>query len=127
MSGAAELWRLLRFAAVGGAATLTHLGVATTLLLSGAPLPVLAINLIAYLCAFGVSLVGHQRVTFRRRARLPHFMAMSLGGYLGNNLLLLASLAFGAPPLAAVTFATLTTAALTYLVARQWVFRVDYP
>ena len=127
MSAAAELWRLLRFAAVGGAATLTHLGVAAALLLTGAPLPVLAVNLIAYLCAFGVSLAGHQRVTFRRRARLTPFIAMSLGGYAANNLLLLASLAFGAPPLAAVTFATLTTAAITYLVARQWVFRTDYP
>jgi len=123
----AELWRLLRFLAVGGAATLTHLGVATALLLSGAPLPVLAINLVAYLCAFSVSLVGHQRVTFQRRARLPHFIAMSLGGYLGNNLLLLAGLGLDAAPLAAITFATLTTAAITYLVARQWVFRTDYP
>lgn len=118
----AEVLQALRFIAVGAAATLTHMVVATLLYTLMYGRYIALINFIAWLVAFGVSFLGHQRVTFKRRTTLGRFLLMSLTG-LGVNyailgLLLLTSL----PPLVAILTAIAVAAAATYLLAKFHTF-----
>ncbi len=87
---AAALQPAGRFAIVGLLASAVHLAVATTLITLG--LYVLAANVVGFLVALGVSLVGHHSFSFRSRAPFlqgaRRFIPAALAGFLANNLVL---------------------------------------
>lgn len=118
-----ELGRILRFALVGGAATLVHIAIAWLLLTVWPSGPVFGINLLAYLGAFSCSLVGHQHFTFGQSAHFLRFVLMSLSGFAINNLLLASGLRLGLTSFWAIAIATCLAAAVSYVVSRLWVFK----
>ncbi len=118
-----------KFAIVGVLATLTHAGVATSLLASGA-LPALAANLGGYLVAFWVSFGGHYFWSFAHLRRqgtalksIVRFLIISVSGFLLNSTIL--SLWLKLTPwseLAGLLFSIAIVPALTFLAARLWAF-----
>ncbi|MCK0714082.1 GtrA family protein [Chromohalobacter sarecensis] len=120
---AGEAGTAARFGLVGGIATGVHLLVAGALLGLWSEMSEFAANLVAFLAAFQVSLIGHRRVTFRRRGRAKRFFLVAALGFALNNGVLAALLAV--TPLSgfiAVAIATLTVPVLTYLASRFWAF-----
>ncbi|WP_346799152.1 GtrA family protein [Halomonas sp. Bachu 37] len=118
----AELWQMMRFGLVGLVASISHILVAALVLYV---LPVLHefwVNVIAYGVAFGVSLMGHQRVTFQRTASLWRFTVMSLTGFGINNLVLVGALGIGFSGLIAIAPAVVVAATASYVLSRCWVF-----
>jgi putative flippase GtrA len=85
-----ELLLASRFGLVGLAATAVHLAIVTLLIRLGLT-PLLA-NLVAFLCAFGVSFCGHYFWTFRSAAGITRavlrFFLIAVGGFLINSALL---------------------------------------
>lgn len=113
-----------RFGLVGGVATAAHLSVAAVL---SALLPALSeflVNLCGFLVAFQVSLIGHRRLTFRRRGKARRFFTLALSGFVLNNgvlAMLLASTRISG--FWAIGIATLTVPVITYIGSRLWAFR----
>lgn len=74
----------LRFASVGGVATVIHVLVAWLAVRAGSATPLWG-NAAGFACAFGVSYAGHFRWTFAARAAhgasLPRFLTVALGGW----------------------------------------------
>ncbi|MCI0510662.1 putative flippase GtrA [Chromohalobacter marismortui] len=119
-----EAGTAVRFGLVGGIATGAHLLVAGVLLGFWPVMSEFAANVMAFLVAFQVSLIGHRRVTFRRRGRARRFFLVAASGFALNNGVLAALLAV--TPLGgfvAVAIATLTVPVLTYVASRFWAFR----
>ncbi|MGP9654021.1 GtrA family protein [Halomonas sp. AOP35-4E-18] len=118
----AEALQVLRFMAVGGVATATHMAVATLLYTIMQGRAIALANFMAWLVAFGVSFWGHQRVTFKQRTTLRRFLLMSLTGlainYVTLGLLLLTPLL----PLIAMLTAIGTAAVSTYILAKYHTF-----
>lgn len=118
-----EVLQALRFIAVGGAATATHMVVATVLYTFMQGNYIALANFIAWLVAFGVSFWGHQRVTFKRQTSLHRFLLMSLAGlainYAALGLLLVVT---PLPPLLAMLIAITTAAVSTYILAKYHTF-----
>lgn len=119
-----EVMRVSRFSSVGLLASAVHVLVAGLIFLGFPQAHEVAVNLISYCCAFLVSLIGHQRYTFKRRARLFRFLMMSWFGLLINNITLLAALKFGVVGVPAIAIAVVLAAVAGYLLARFWVFEV---
>jgi len=114
----------MRFGLVGGVATAAHLAVAAALSALWPGLSEFVINLCGFLVAFQISLVGHRRLTFRRRGRAKRFFLLALLGFLLNNGVLATLLA--STPIAgfwAIGIATLTVPLITYVGSRLWAFR----
>ncbi|MCT8467705.1 GtrA family protein [Chromohalobacter canadensis] len=120
---AGEAGTAARFGLVGVIATGGHLLVAGVLLGLWPGMSEFVANLVAFLAAFQVSLIGHRRVTFRRRGRATRFFLVAALGFALNNGVLAALLAV--TPLSgfiAVAIATLMVPVLTYLASRFWAF-----
>lgn len=127
MSG---LRRAARFAAVGAAATATHLCVGL-LLAEGLGLAPFWANLCAFSAAVLVSYFGNLAWTFGMAAegfgRLPRFLALALCGLAANQ-----AIVFAAVDLAgwsyrlALIIVVLVVPALTYLASSHWVFRTAH-
>ncbi|WP_394425074.1 GtrA family protein [Vreelandella stevensii] len=122
-----EAFQALRFIAVGAAATLTHMVVATLLYTLMQGRYIALANFLAWLVAFSVSFWGHQRVTFKRRTTLARFLLMSLSGLAINYLVLWGLLFTPLPPLLAMLGAIATAAAATYLLAKHHTFAAPAP
>lgn len=118
-----EILRISRFGLVGFLASAVHLAVAALLLAWQPGVHEFLVNLVAYICAFLFSLVGHQRFTFQQRARLLPFILMSWLGLAVNNLILYMALKLGFSGFTAIAPAVLLAAGVSYFVARTWVFR----
>ncbi|OLO04387.1 MULTISPECIES: GtrA family protein [Salinicola] len=113
-----------RFGLVGGVATASHLGVAAILSASWPTLSEFVVNLCGFLVAFQISLIGHRRLTFRRRGRARRFFTLAVLGFLLNNGVLAVLLA--STKIAgfwAIGIATLTVPLITYVGSRVWAFR----
>ena len=121
---ASEAGTAARFGLVGIAATGVHLLVAGVLLGTWPSMSEFLANVVAFLAAFQVSLMGHRRVTFRRRGRAKRFFLVALAGF-GLNNGVLGTLLATTPVqgFLAVAIATLTVPVLTYLASRFWAFR----
>ncbi|ABE58602.1 GtrA family protein [Chromohalobacter israelensis] len=121
---AGEAGTAARFGLVGIAATGVHLLVAGVLLGTWPSMSEFLANVVAFLAAFQVSLMGHRRVTFRRRGRAKRFFLVALAGF-GLNNGVLGTLLATTPVqgFLAVAIATLTVPVLTYLASRFWAFR----
>lgn len=113
---------MMRFGIIGLAASLVHILVAALMIILLPALHAFVINLLAYGVAFGVSLAGHQRFTFHRKASLWRFTAMSFTGFSINNLVLVGALGMGLAELSAITAAVVIAAVASYVISRCWVF-----
>lgn len=114
----------IRFGLVGGTATVAHLVVAAVL---SAGLPALSefvVNLCGFAVAFQISLIGHRRLTFRRRGRARRFLTLAVLGFLLNNGVLAVLLASTqVAGFWAIGISTLTVPLITYIGSRLWAFR----
>jgi len=113
-----------RFGLVGGVATAAHLSVAAVLSALWPALSEFLVNLCGFLVAFQISLIGHRRLTFRRRGKARRFFALALSGFVLNNgvlAVLLASTRISG--FWAIGIATLTVPVITYIGSRLWAFR----
>lgn len=124
----ALLARLFWFFAVGGAATLVHVAVVSTLVRWTGWQPIPA-NLVGWCVAFGFSYLGHRHRTFTTRdvdglAAGRRFLVVSAAAFVANQLGYAAVLAW--TPLrydAAVLVTSLAVAAGTYVLSSRWAFR----
>lgn len=113
-----------RFGLVGGVATMAHLAIAAILSAWWPALSEFVVNLCGFLVAFQISLVGHRRLTFRRRGRARRFFLLALSGFLLNNgVLALLLTSTHIDGFWAIGIATLTVPLITYVGSRLWAFR----
>lgn len=118
-----------RFAIVGILATLTHAGVAVTLLNTGV-LPAFFANIAGFLVAFVVSFSGHHFWSFAasREAgqaprRMRRFFLLAITGFALNSGILATWLELTPwPDTLGILFAIAIVPALTFLGARFWAF-----
>lgn len=120
------LAQLIRFAGVGGLATLAHVLVALAVQ-AALPITPQQANLAGFAAGFVVSYSGHARLTFgaplRSGPQLLRFFVLSLLGLGASSLTVhvttgMLGLGFGAAMLAVAVIVP----ALTYLAMRFWVF-----
>jgi putative flippase GtrA len=126
-----RLRQIARFAAVGGAATATHLSLGLLLAERLGLAPFWA-NLWAFAAAVLVSYFGNLVWTFGMAAeglgRLPRFVALALAGLAANQAIVFAAVTLaGWDYRVALVIVLLAVPALTYLGSRQWVFRTAMP
>lgn len=116
-----------RFAIVGMAATLTHVGIAllTTYLFVLSPLQA---NLAGFILAVGVSFQGHLRVTFRVQnpqwRHLYRFIVLSVTSLAVSSLITAVCTRSGGDMRLAMALVALIVPASSFLAARLWVFAV---
>lgn len=120
-----ELLLASRFGLVGLAATTVHLAIISLLIRLGLA-PLLA-NLVAFLCAFGVSFCGHYFWTFRSATGITRavlrFFLIAVGGFLINSVLLALLLhwtSLGSTTCALI--AVLVVPVLSFLASKFWGF-----
>ena len=118
---------LLWFGAVGASAAAVHFCV-VWLLVGGMHWPALAANVMGFALAFGVSFVGHHRLTFaaqqaRGRDALPRFFGVALLGFACNELLYALLLQLGVEYRLALVIVLVTVAAMTWWLGRHWAFK----
>ena len=123
--GPVWLGQLGRFAVVGVAATLTHVGVAllATYLFG---LPPLQANLAGFIIAVGLSFQGHLRVTFRVKDpqwwHLCRFIVLSVTSLAVSSLITAVCMRNGGDMRLAMALVAGVVPASSFLVARIWVF-----
>jgi putative flippase GtrA len=122
------LAQLGRFATVGVAATLIHVGLAW-LMARGFGTPPLIANAIGFAAAFACSYLGHFYWTFGQReghpVRLPKFLIVSGTGFAVTNLITWITVT-AALPVEVALFAILATVpAITWALSRFWAFRTE--
>lgn len=122
-----DMLQMVRFGLVGGIATFTHLIVATGLLFVAPSAPLIAINIVAFVVAFGVSFIGHSRYTFKAKGSLPKFLIAALAGLAANNLVLVGLMALRAPDLPSLWAATLAAPLVVYAISKTWAFSHAQP
>lgn len=122
-----ELLIATRFGLVGIAATTLHIGV-VWMLLTYSELPALIANLIAFICAFGLSFTGNYIWTFSAPGSpgraMRRFFLISMVAFLANSTLLLTLLTSGwlSPPRAAIASAAIVPG-ISFIASRLWGFR----
>ncbi len=116
------------FGVVGAAAALTHYSVAVGLEAGANLLPAWA-NLAGFLCGFPVSYLGHKRFSFAHQHishthALPRFFMVALGGFIANQLMVVAAMHISFLPFWLVLgVVMLIVAASSYLLGRGWAFK----
>lgn len=117
--------RLLRFGVVGVVAALVHLAVFAGVVYGFAVRPLVG-NVLAFLCAFGVSYRGQSGWTFADRAAgrwgVARYFLTACVGFLINETVLWCGLHGGLSPMVAVVVAIAVAAATTYVISHFWVF-----
>lgn len=121
-----ELLVASRFGLVGLAATAVHLAIVTVLIRAGLA-PLLA-NLLAFLCAFGVSFCGHYFWTFRSSVGIgravARFFFIAVAGFLINSALLALLLRWTTlESTTCALIAVLIVPVLSFLASRLWGFK----
>jgi putative flippase GtrA len=118
------------FIVVGAGAALTHMAVFAFLHYGVAPSlgPEVA-NAIGFLIAFGVSFVGHRRLSFQDtgttlQQSLLRFAATALAGFATNEIIFALLLrAAGLWSMLALLLALVAAAGQTFVLSRFWAFR----
>ncbi|PZP55839.1 MAG: GtrA family protein [Micavibrio aeruginosavorus] len=124
---AGHVWELVRFGIVGVGATLTHL-LAAFLLRHQTEIPLIAINIIAFLIAFGVSFIGHHYWTFQGASKksesLPKFFGVALSGLAASTLLLSLLIRLDiANDFVKLFISIIIIPFVTYFLSKFWAFR----
>jgi putative flippase GtrA len=125
-----EIRRIAIFGTVGCIAFGVHFGVVVALVTENLA-PLLA-NVFGFLCAFGVSFLGHHRFTFpesrgRNRIRALHrFLRVAVLGFVANEALFWVLLRTTQLPYQLILLTVLATvAAMTLLLSKYWAFADD--
>jgi len=118
---------LLWFGLVGASAAAVHFGV-VWLLVSQGMLAALIANVLGFLLAFGVSFLGHHRLSFaaqqaRGRDALPRFALVAVLGFVSNELMYAVLLRWGMEYRLALLLVLITVAAMTWLLSRHCAFK----
>lgn len=118
---------LLWFGLVGATAAAVHFGV-VWLLVSQWQMQALLANVLGFATAFGVSFLGHHRLSFAShqasgRQALPRFALVALLGFASNELLYALLLSLGMEYRLALLLVLVAVAAMTWLLSRHWAFR----
>ena len=118
---------LMRFGIVGVAATLIHLGVALYLNEVTA-INIFIINVLAFMCAFGVSFCGHYFWTFKSDApklkAFIKFFSVALSGLIASSVMIFILMKAGIESdVVKLVISILTIPAVTYVVGKLWVFK----
>ena len=127
MDQPSERRRIVFFIAVGCLAAAVHWTVVVWLVGHGAWRPLVA-NVLGWLVAFGVSFVGHHRLTFGDHGAtlafvVPRFLAVSAGGFLVNEAAYASLLHWSSLRYDLVLAVVLVGVAVaTYLLSRHWAF-----
>jgi putative flippase GtrA len=121
-----ELWRLVRFSAVGGLATVVHIGVAMVAVAAAGANPTVG-SMVGFGAAFLVSYFGHFRFTFaapgRHRDYLLKFAASSLASFfLSTGAVWVATAILRIDYKPALIALAIIVPLCNYLVNRFWVF-----
>lgn len=116
----------LRFALVGGGATVTHVAVALLLAEAGGWTPLWA-NFVAFCCAFSVSYRGNHGWTFEKRGahrhHFPRFAVVALLGLaLNQSIVAFVVEGLGWSYRLALALVVLMVPAVTFVLSRWWVF-----
>jgi len=111
---------------VGVAATVIHIGAASTFHNAAHVSPLWA-NFLAFLTAFGVSYWGNWKWTFSATAghfkSLPRFFFLSLAGFFANqSLVYLTVVRLQWPFEFSIVLVALTLLAIGFLISRRWAF-----
>lgn len=123
---AEEFWRLMRFSAVGGVATVIHIGIAMVLVAAAGANPTVG-AMIGFATAFLVSYLGHFRFTFavsgRHRDFLLKFAVSSLASFLlSTTAVWVATAVLGINYKPALIALSIIVPVCNYIVNRFWVF-----
>jgi putative flippase GtrA len=115
-----------RFALIGGIATFIHM-VFVSIFIYKTSLPILTVNLIAFLLAFGISFSGNYYWTFRKTCRpdraIRRFFLIATSAFFANSILLSVLLNAGLlSPISSALTAALIIPSFTYLASRLWAF-----
>jgi len=118
---------LLWFGAVGASAAAVHFGVVVLVVKLLELAPLLA-NVLGFMLAFGVSFVGHHRLSFAAqqasgRQALPRFAMVALLGFASNELMYAVLLGLGVEYRLALFLVLLAVAVVTWLLSRHWAFK----
>ena len=121
-----EFWRLVRFSAVGGIATLVHIGLAMACVAYLGLSPIAATT-VGFLGAFAFSYVGHFKFTFmapgRYRDYIAKFAISSLASYVvSTGSVWLATSVLGIDYRPAMLALAVIVPLCNYVVNRFWVF-----
>lgn len=126
-----RLQSLVIFAAVGVAAAVVHLSI-VWVLVSQWPIPALLANPVGFFVAFWVSFFGHRHGSFKAdephpiRRAMPRFALVAIVGFIGNELLYAALLAWTPLPYTVALLIVIAIVAVaTYLSSRFWAFAVQ--
>jgi len=118
--------QVLRFGAVGAAASATHVAVAL-ILIEQVGLPIMTANGLAFAVAVLLSYIGNHSWTFARAGNherhLPRFIAVSLAGFAVNQAIVFATVRLaGLPYIVGILIVILVVPAFTFLLSRSWAF-----
>lgn len=121
-----KLREIIAFGLVGGLATVTHY-VCAMISNEWLAVELYLANLIGYLCAVGVSFIGHSKMTFQMdmsRALFRRFFLMSVATF-GFSELLLWCLETGLelPARIVMLVVVITIPVISYLLNKFWVYR----
>jgi putative flippase GtrA len=114
---------IIRFGAVGGAATITHLMAAAVFTKLFRDLDAVGINTLAFCVAFIVSYAGHRYVTFGKEGSPAKFFITSLTGLAINNAVVYLASSIVEAKLLAITIGTMIAPIAVFFLSKYWVFR----
>ena len=122
-----QAFEIMRFGIVGVGATLTHLGVAF-LLSHYTDIPLIVINIIAFLVAFGISFTGHYHWTFKstgpKRESLIRFFIVGISGLAASEAILAMLIHFDvSTDFVKLMISIFIIPVVTYFVSKTWAFR----
>jgi putative flippase GtrA len=119
--------RIFRFCVIGGSAAVVHWLVVLTVVSQTGMEPLIA-NIIAFLCAFGVSYVGHKNWTFEARdqahgpAAIKFFTVAVTGFCINESVYALTLKVLHLHYLVGSVIAIATAAVSTYILSQCWAF-----
>lgn|SRR5574344_24113 len=117
-----NIFELIRFAIVGGAATVVDLAV-TIALVHFSSFHENIITSIAFITAFWVSFFGHRYFTFKKKGSPVSFFILSISTFLLRNVFVLALVSIDIRGYYALISSMVLVTAITYFVAKFKVFK----
>ncbi len=117
-----NIFELIRFAIVGGAATVVDLAV-TIVLVHFTNFHENIITSLAFITAFWVSFFGHRYFTFKKKGSPVSFFILSISTFLLRNVFVLGLVSVNIRGYYALISSMILVTAITYFVAKFKVFK----